>query len=263
LIRPPVEVVSLHCKSNAERRLRVATRRRKTKADPKKVVGYVRVSTDEQALGPEAQKEAIRAWCEAHDARLCAVHEDIGVSGGTPVEKRPGLNLALDALAEHGAGVLLVAKRDRLARDVLIGAVAERLVERLGARVLAADGTGNGDGPEQQLMRHLINAFAEYERMVIGARTKAALRVKKQRGERVGAVPIGFRVSEDDPSRLEKHPREQAAITLIHELREQGLSLRAIDKELRRQGFRSRGGKRWHVQTLANILRAGEVAEAG
>jgi DNA invertase Pin-like site-specific DNA recombinase len=263
LTRAPVEVVSSHYKSLVERRIRMAKRRRKRRADPKIVVGYIRVSTDEQALGPEAQREAIETWCEGAGATLVAVHADIGVSGGTPVEKRPGLNAALDALAEHGAGVLLVAKRDRLARDVVIGAVAERLVERLGARVLAADGTGNGDGPEQQLMRHLINAFAEYERMVIGARTKAALRVKKLRGERVGAIPLGYRLSDKEEGKLEEDPHEQGAIALVHELREKGLTLRAIDKALRAKGFRPRGGRRWHVQTLSNILRANDVAVAG
>ena len=240
----------------------MAGRKRRPKADPKIVVGYVRVSTDEQALGPEAQRAAIEAWCERDGAELVAIHADLGVSGGTPVEKRPGLNLALDAIKQEGAGVLLVAKRDRLARDVVVGAVAERMAERLGARVLSADGTGNGDGPEHQLMRHLIDCFASYERALIGARTKAALRVKKMRGERVGAIPMGYRLAEDE-GMLEEDPREQEAIALIHELRGNGLSLRAIDRELRQRGFRSRGGKRWHVQTLANILRAADVAVAG
>jgi DNA invertase Pin-like site-specific DNA recombinase len=240
----------------------MARQKRRPKADPKIVVGYVRVSTDEQALGPEAQREAIVSWCEAEGATLAAVHDDIGVSGGTPVEKRPGLNLALDALAEHGAGVLLVAKRDRLARDVIVGAVAERMAERLGARVLSADGTGNGDGPEHQLMRHLIDCFASYERALIGARTKAALRVKKMRGERVGAIPLGYRLA-DDAGKLEEDPREQKAIALIHELRGKGLSLRAIDRELRGRGFPARSGKAWHVQTLANVIQAGDVAAAG
>jgi len=235
--------------------------RRKRAADPRKVVGYVRVSTDEQTLGPEAQKDAIRGWCGANGAVLVAVHEDLGVSGATPVEKRPGLNLALDALAREGAGVLLVAKRDRLARDVLVGAVSERMVERLGARVLSADGAGNGEGPENQLMRHLIGCFAAYERALIGARTKAALRVKKLRGERVGAVPLGYRLSAN-PAMLEPDPREQEAIALIRELRETGLSLRAIDRELRGRGFTSRTGRPWHVQTLANILRTDAVGVA-
>ena len=97
---------------------------------------------------------------------------------------------------------------------------------------------------------------------MIGARTKAALRVKKAKGQRVGAIPLGYRLS-GDGTMLEPDPHEQEAISLVHELRDEGLSLRAIDKELRRRGFRSRGGKRWHVQTLSNILRVADVAAAG
>ena len=104
-------------------------------------------------------------------------------------------------------------------------------------------------------MRHLINAFAEYERALIGARTRAALRVKKARGERVGAVPFGYRLAHD-PSKLEPDPTEQDVIGIVHELRAEGESLRAIDRELRARGFRSRRGGRFHVQSLSNILRA-------
>ena len=51
---------------------------------------------------------------------MISVHEDLGLSGGTPLEKRPGLLAAPDALRQQAAGILLVAKRDRLARDVMI-----------------------------------------------------------------------------------------------------------------------------------------------
>ena len=150
--------------------------------------------------------------------------------------------------------MLLVAKRDRLARDVVVGAVIERLVERQGARVLAADGTGNGEGPEHQLMRHLVNALAEYEALVIAARTRAALAVKKARGERVGSVPYGFRVTDDGI--LEPDDDEQEMVAVARRLRERGLSLRAIDRELRARGHLPRNGRAWHVQTLATIVRA-------
>jgi len=86
--------------------------------------------------------------------------------------------------------------------------------------------------------------------------------VKKMRGERVGAIPLGYRLA-DDAGMLEEDPEEQKAIALVYELREEGLSLRAIDKRLRAKGFKARGGHRWHVQTLSNILQAGDVAEAG
>lgn len=73
--------------------------------------------------------------------------------------------------------------RDRLARDVLTAAFVDRLCERAGARVDQADGTGNGTGPEAQFLRSVSDAFAAYERALIRARMKAALAVKKAKGE--------------------------------------------------------------------------------
>jgi DNA invertase Pin-like site-specific DNA recombinase len=190
----------------------------------------------------------------AHGATVVAEFEDLGVRGATPLGKRVGLNEALDALTAQRAGVLLVATRDRLARDVIVSAVVERLVERQGARVMAAEGPGNGDSPEAELMRRIVDAFASYERMIIAARTRAAVRVKKLRGVRIGGVPLGFRLSAD-PCRIEPDSGGQGVIGLVRQLRSHGLSLRQIDEELRARGHRPRGGGHWHVQTLANISR--------
>ena len=123
--------------------------------------------------------------------QVVATHEDRGVSGGAEIDKRPGLIAALEALRTERAGILVVAKRDRLARDVLVAAMVERLCQREGARIQSADGTGNGDSPEAKLLRTMIDAFAAYERALIRARTRAALAAKKARGERVGGVPYG------------------------------------------------------------------------
>ena len=71
-----------------------------------------------------------------------------------------------------------------LARDVVVSGMVDRLVERVGGKVLSAD--GNGDGPEHALRRNIVAAFAEYERALIRARTRAALAVKRARSERVG-----------------------------------------------------------------------------
>src|SRR5690349_20875443 len=100
-------------------------RTRRTRSDQSRVVGYIRVSTSEQALGSEAQVAALHSWCSSRGVELIAVCSDLGVSGATAIDKRPGLLAAMDALSEHGAGVLLVAKRDRLARDVIVAAMVE------------------------------------------------------------------------------------------------------------------------------------------
>lgn len=84
---------------------------------------------------------------------------------------------------------LLVAKRDRLAHDTLLAATIERLVERDGAAVRSAEGLGDGDAPEAVLMGRIVDAFAEYERLVIKARTRAALALKKSRSERISREP--------------------------------------------------------------------------
>lgn len=138
-----------------------------------RAIGYVRASTDKQDLSPDAQQQAMAEWCKTNEVALVEVFVDEGISGGAPLDKRPGLMLAIDALGPREAGVLLVARRCRLTRDVVVGAMVERLVEKKGARVVAANGVGNGHGPEAQLMRRIIDAVAEYERALVRLRTRA------------------------------------------------------------------------------------------
>ena len=87
---------------------------------------------------------------------------------------------------------------------------------------------------------------------MIRARTRAALAVKKARGERTGGVPLGHVV--DAAGRLGIHEREAAAVTRARELRAEGKSLREIATALEAEGHRPRGA-RWHVETLARISR--------
>jgi DNA invertase Pin-like site-specific DNA recombinase len=218
-----------------------------------RVIGYVRVSTDEQHQGPRAQRDALEAWCARHGAELVAVFEDRGVSGAAELDRRPGLLAALDALEAEGAGVLLVAKRDRLARDVMLAAMIERMADRAGATVTAADGAGEGSGPEALLLRRMVDAFAEYERAMIRARTRAALGAKRTRGERVGGVPLGARVAADGVH-LEADPGEAEALEIVRELRAAGVSIRAIAAELNARGVPARG-ERWHPTTVARLVR--------
>lgn len=230
--------------------------RRPAPADPLAVVGYIRVSTDDQALGPDAQRAALERWCETRGARLVAVCSDLGVSGSAKLDRRPGLVEALAALAEHGAGVLLVAKRDRLARDVMLAAMVEAAAARTGARVVSAAGEGseeaNADDPSALLMRRLVDAFAEYERALIRSRTRAALAVKRRRGELTGTAPLGSTVAADGRT-LAPEPAEARALELVGELHGAGWSIRRIAAELDARGVPARGD-RWHPTTVARLV---------
>lgn len=214
-------------------------------------VAYIRVSTEDQNLGPDAQREQIARWAAANGVQIVAEYVDHGISGAAPLDERPGLLSALSTLTEHGAGYLLVAKRDRLARDIMIAAMVDRLVERDGAQVVAADGAGNGNSPEAALLRGVVDLFAQYERAMIRARTKAALAVKKSRNEFTGgAIPFGFDVVE---GRLVPNVQQQAAIQQMKVLHTAGKSLRAIGSWLTEQGYLPASG-RWHAESVKLVL---------
>lgn len=217
---------------------------------------YTRLSPGERKtdrIGLDVQEAECRACAKREGCEeIVEIVSEDEVSGGLSLEKRTELIRAIDLL-EKG-DVLIVAKRDRLSRgDVLTTAMIERMIERRGARVVSAAGEGTGDDdPGSVLMRRMIDAFAEYERLVIGARTKAALQAKKARGERVGMIPFGYRLAANGVY-LEEDAREQAALSLIARARGEGLSLRKIATRLVEEGHEPRG-KKWHATSINRVL---------
>ena len=214
-------------------------------AEQSRAVGYLRCSTSEQAdsrLGLDAQGGAVKAFCLTTGSALAGIFVDAGVSGALPLEKRPGLLAALDAI--KAGDTLVVARRDRLGRDLLNVAMIERLVERAGARVASAAGEGtNDDGPTGVLMRQIIDAFAQFERAIIASRTRAALAARRAKGGRVG------------------RPRETPEWILrrVVRARRRGTSWAAIAARLDRDGVPTvRGAAKWRPSTVQRIAESAE-----
>ena len=221
--------------------------------DPSRAVAYLRVSTEEQHLGPEAQRMAVTHWADRAKVTVVAWHTDAGVSGASTLDERPGLTSVFVDLSAHRAGVLVVARRDRLARDVVIAATIERTAAQYGARVISADGVGNGDSPADQFMRTILDGAAAYERALIRARTRAALRARRARGERAGEVPWGYSATPE--GKLLEHEVERAVIERVLALRGEGASLRAIVRSLERDGAVSRSGRPLQLTQVVRIVR--------
>lgn len=236
-------------------------RRKKRKADPGKAVAYLRRSKDEhkQKYSFDAQRTAINQYAEAEGIAVLGWHEDDGVSGGADLDRRVGLLAAIDALETHNVGVLLVWKRDRLARDMLVALLAEQMAERVGAEIFTTEGD-NGEGVNAVLLRGIKDLLAQHERLLIRSRTKAALAVKKRRGERLGRIPFGHRAAADGVH-LESNPKEQRVLDRIRSLREGGATFQRIVDVLNNEGVApprarkgGRQGTRWHLATVHGLL---------
>lgn len=228
-----------------------------------RAIAVLRVSTDDQAdsgAGLKAQEDACRGYADRLGLALVGPFADEGISGAAPLDKRPAL---MAALAEVGPGdVLVVAKRDRLGRDPFVVAMIEAAVKRSGGRVASAAGEGtDSDGPTDVLMRRIVDAFAEYERLVIKARTRAALGAKRRRGERTGRVPFGHdlvddgrRSKEGRPIALVENPAEQAVIAEIRRQEAGGAGPAAIARDLNARGVPSKTGASWSNAAVRRIL---------
>jgi DNA invertase Pin-like site-specific DNA recombinase len=145
-----------------------------------RVIGYVRVSTEEQAMsgaGLEAQRRAITAECRRRGWELVETIEDRGYSAKDL--RRPGVQEALRTLGAGGAKALVVAKLDRLSRSMIDFAAVMAKAQKQNWALVALDVAVDSSTPAGEAMVHMLATFAQFERRLIAQRTREALAVKK------------------------------------------------------------------------------------
>jgi DNA invertase Pin-like site-specific DNA recombinase len=204
------------------------------------VVGYVRVSTGEQAdswAGLEAQRQAIATEAERKGWRLVHVYEDAGASGKS-LNGRPGLSEAIAAVERGEAGGLVVSKLDRLSRSLLDFAGLMERARTRGWSLVALDLGVDTSTPSGEMMASVLATFAQFERRLIGQRTRDALQVKKAQGVRLG------------------RPREMSEETIerIAGLYQAGLSVAAIARRLNEKGVPTPRGGSWFSPGVKRAL---------
>src|SRR5664280_396338 len=206
------------------------------------VIGYVRVSTDEQqrsGAGLAAQRAAIEAECERRGWQLVEVVEDAGYSAKDL--KRPGVQIALETLRQGEAGALVVAKLDRLSRSMLDFTAVMAQASRQSWALVALDCAVDTTTPAGEAMANVLATFAQFERRLIGQRTREALAAKRAHGVHLGR-PVSLPVS----------VRERIAAE-----RKAGHSLAAIAEMLNEEQVpTAQGGRQWWPSTVRSVLRA-------
>ena len=219
----------------------------------------------------EAQFDFCRKWCEENNVKIVGEFADRALSGAD--EDRPQLWAAIAAL-ERGY-VLVVYRLDRLARSVYLSDIIERSVHKRKASFLSVSGEGTwSDSDEDWLIRKILQTLAEYERKVIGARTKAAMLRHQAGGKLMGSIPpFGFMIDPEDSRRIVKNPYERVIINQIKRLDKKGLSLRQIAAELTNLNYKPRKVRKkfknktvlvkgkWCPQTIHGVLKRLKAAE--
>lgn len=223
-------------------------------------IGYCRSSTDDQRLSYEYQRYVIGEWCKKNKVRLVGVCRDEGVSGTADMFERAGLSEAIARVRHHKAQYLVVAKRDRLARNVYVAAAIETAIKKIKCRVISADGSGNGDTPADMFVAAMMNAAAAFERDLISDRTKSALAALKRSGRRwSGSIRYGYRLLEGG-KHVEKDEKEQAVIAKVRMYAAEGLGPRRISRKLWEEGIVSRKGTRFADSQIYRMLESDDNA---
>ena len=222
-----------------------------------KFVSYLRVSTQEQGksgLGLEAQRQAVAEYLNGGDWHLCG--EFVEVESGKRND-RPKLAEAL-ALAKASGATLVIAKLDRLARNV---AFIANLLEA-GVEVVACDmPTAN------KFMLHVMAAVAEQEAKAISDRTKAALAAAKARGAALGWSMPSRQADQQKATQRSLKARQASAarhaqniMPLITAIQTSGIrTLAGIARELNARGATSPRGGRWYASTVQRLLYAASL----
>lgn len=222
----------------------------------KNVVAYCRVSTDGQAqedkCGIDSQKAIIMKYCAEHEMQISDWYIDEGESGVK--ESRPALDeLLFGEVRNPPVTTVVVAKSDRMARDIKLYFYYMMLLEKKGIELISAsepfvdDGTGLGN-----VYRSLMLFVAEQERMNINKRTSGGRKIKAARGGYSGGrPPYGYKPVDGN---LVIVPEEADVVRYVINAKKSGETFQRICDKLNAEGKTNRSGTKFSISTIQVIL---------
>ena len=223
-----------------------------------RVVAYTRVSTEDQVregVSLAAQAERLRAYCVARDWQLVALEADEGVSAKTL--SRPSLERVLEMVNAGKVDAVLVYKLDRLTRSVADLARLVDLFERRAVALVSIQESLDATNATGRLMMNLLASVSQWEREVIGERTRDAMQHLRDSGRIFTRDVYGYAVEDGC---LVEDPEEQQTKERIHDWRAAGWSYHRIAAKLTAERIPTKRNGRWQANTVRRIILAGGVA---
>ena len=224
-----------------------------------KAIGYIRVSTEEQAqegVSLDAQRATLQAYAILRGLELIEIVVDEGVSGGKDLSSRPGGCRVADIASKGKVSAVIACKLDRLFRDAADCLNTTKAWDRKDVALHLIDVGGQSIDTSSTMGRFFLTMMAgvaEMERNMIRDRTKCAMDFKRSKGERISRfAPFGFQFN---GGLLVEDAAEQAIIADIAQLRRDGLTYQAICDELAVRGVATKNGVvQWKPMTIKRIL---------
>lgn len=223
-------------------------------------LAYIRVSGKGQidGDGPERQRDATRAFADAHQLPLSRTDFfEAGVSGTKELLERPAFTELLEEAEVWQARgenvVVLVERLDRLARDLMVQEFLLKECKERNIKVYACDQgildlASDDIDPTRKLIRQVLGALAEWEKSALVLKLKKARdRSKSATGTCEGAKPFGSYSGEKD------------ALTSILTFKSQGHSWNWIAKVLNAQGMKPRNSATWTRRAVQSVFKTAQA----
>jgi site-specific DNA recombinase len=219
-----------------------------------KAVGYVRVSSEEQAqhgYSIDAQIAKVKAYADLYEIELADVVIDAGISAKNL--KRPGLARCLEMLTKGEVEALVIFKLDRLTRSMkdwqhLIDGYFS---EKAGKALLSVSDQIDTRSASGRLCLNMLMSIAQWEREVTGERTSIALKHKQNKGDFVGKPAYGSKVVDQ---KLVADQDEQIIINQVLQMKAERKTLQQIADDLNNRQIPSKRGGVWYPTTVKNVL---------
>ena len=216
-----------------------------------KLLGYCRVSTEEQArfgVSLAVQEDKLRAYAVFVDAELVDIVVDRGYSGRKA--DRPGKMSAVQRMLDGEADGLVVYAIDRLSRSTVDLLWTVQMLLKADRGFVSCREQLDSSTPHGRFTLTILAALAEMESELIGERTAAAMHRLKVEGRAVGRGRYGCRA---ENGRFVEVPEEMDVVRRIIALRDSGTPYRRISKLLNEDGVLPPRGKEWRASSVRSV----------
>lgn len=214
------------------------------RTDPVRCAIYARKSTteglDSEFSSIDNQREAAEAFVtsQKHEgwSPLSERYDDGGFSGGNV--ERPALKRLMADVEAGLVDTIVVYKLDRLSRSLVDFGRIHEFLEKRGVALVSVTESINTKSPHGRMMVNVLLSFAQYERELVGERTRDKIHGARRRGRWTGGFPILGYDTAPEGGKLLVNTDEADRVRAVYDLFIEDPSLVRVAEELNRRGCR-------------------------